>query len=626
MFTSGSELISNPGNAALGYSGGVQYGGNPNANPLAGVNTILGQVQQQEYAASESRRQRAIQQQEKLAQDLAMSGVSLFNMKGQSGGSGGPDASFVPLDADKEILMDRANDIRKRTLLDPQGYQYDADLLKKKEDATYLNRLANLRAVDIAQKKILLSKTNNPDERARIQASIDETVNTPLTDYKMPSPYVPSVTSDLTKVWSPEILSGKGKDMRDDITVKVIDQDGNEVEVVKSGIRASALDKRKEWMGDTAAFNEARNYVSSLYNTPDFWAPDKVAELNGFISQYNTDRGFKPGDPHYAPQIAEVFVTADGPKIQRRPLDPTNIADMMYSIGAAHAGQLDASQELKRTASQIAKEKEQMDLNKQRVQQGWANVGLRRKELALKAEKAKGTQKRAMQDASEVMKLLDTGNRKAEPIKSYFADLEKTGLAKGLMDEVIGAGNNVEDFKVHRLRPNDQFIRNMAGVQYVKPNGELQKAVSDIEQAAIIYPKNGNPNDARFVFSYSTYEPVFGPNGEIMMKGDEGQGAPMMKKVQKWKAVTASDAIRNIPISMNNFGDLNEKDRAEMEESINYFDDVMGGGFGDEEAQSSPAQQTQKQPPVQSKIKVGTVKQIGGKSYIYAADGWHVSE
>jgi hypothetical protein len=554
MFTSASDITSNPGNAALGYSGGVGYSANPaDTNPGAPIQSVLGQIAQTEEKKRIAEKTRQQKEQDELASYLAGTGESVFNMKGPDGKPSG----FTMLPQDREYVNERVNEIRNKVISEPGTYKFDADLKSKEQELKQLTDLAGIRATEVAKRKVLAASTNDMRERERILKSIEDIEKEPVYSFKTPSAYLPSPTWSFDGLGlSKDILSGKNKEATDILQVGTEkDADGNEIIISRPGIRASILDKRNEWRRGSKEFTEAENMVKAFYADPSATSFESIFQLNQDAAAFNKARGLKPGDANYVPPVGEVFPDSS---VELPPINDTNIANIAYALLAQKAGQVGVGKEIKKTKSQLEKEQNEMNIAKGNLQINREYLELAKakfeadKDKMTKEERIEGDRKiNAMSDALGVYELISQPTTKAlDKVINSVKEGERSGLNKIIQE----MGGSAQDYNVRPLSVSDGTIVNIAAIRGYNQKGEPNKITTKPQYGYVVVPKNGDLSKARFVFSYKINKPMVDEEtGEIAVNAKTK--LPRMQEVVEWKALSPQEAIKSKSMASNNYDD-----------------------------------------------------------------------
>lgn len=381
----GSNILSYTGNAGLaaGANNGAIL---PDAgNSYAGLQNTLDRLNEQQARMNILKYQQHIKDQEDLAQTLAQTGESVFNMRGPNG----QNMSFQPLPEDQKKLEEAATDIRKSILSNPNGFRYDQNYYKKLADFNRMRNHAGIRAVAYDKYNTAAATTNDPNERQSILGSREaEIMNRPLEDYHMPEPHLPHFTYNPENfISSKEAANDKNQNVFE--VASGTDDKGNLVHTSMVGLGDNMLDFRPRVYRDSKnhadAANLATNYLHGIVRDPA-----AVMEHNRNIDAINKQRGYvdaqgNPVSPHYIPHVADVVQTENGPQVRVNTENPVDIA---YSVMAEKYGALQPSKEIKKDAFELKKEalaedKVQLDMEKTRKQMGLIDAEIAKKKAEI---------------------------------------------------------------------------------------------------------------------------------------------------------------------------------------------------------------------------------------------------
>lgn len=607
QFVSGSEITNNPGNAALGYSSGVEYNANPaDTNPFQGIQSTLTTLQAQHENRRLLDRQQKLKQQEDFAKYLSDSDEHLFNIPGE----GGRNTGLEILPGDSEALLGKTDDLRRHQRSKWQTWQWDPEIRNKNAHLRQLRNLATIRSRDVAQKRVQLANENDPAERAKIQASIDKTMNEPLSEATMPEPYLPPVSGSITKIGiDKDVLSGTKKDVMDDVVVSSrVDNDGNEVVTTRSLVRPSALDPRGKLTPGTEEFKEAFNLVRRYYNDPSFMNVQHIQDMNQAVDEYNAHFGLSGSGA--AQHIAEAMPNG---QIVGKPLNAKNIGDIAYALAIEHAGKMGSNKEIKRTSTQIADDKTKINLAKaeSKRQESELNLAWKKfendKNKLSKEEREQEKEKLESRNVATTVYKTLANSSAGRPLVDVIAKVPEADKA-GLIQTVSSSGIDLDNYNVSALNSADATVKNIAGVQYVNQQGQLQKGVARPTYAYVAKPKSGNMSDAKFVIGYPDMEDVVYPPdsdkaGQVQMGTD---GKPKKKKVTNWKVISPQEAIGSYISARSNFSNITAPMQARMDASSDLLTEMMGG--------TTPASQPTEKI-IKSDAKGNKYEQINGKWY-----------
>jgi len=592
MFTSASDITSNPGNAALGYSGGVGYSTNPaDTNPSAPIQSVLGQIAQTEERKRIAEKQRQQKEQDELAAYLASTGESVFNMKGPDGKSSG----FTMLPQDREYVNERVNEIRNKVISEPGTYKFDADLKAKEQELKQLTDLAGIRATEVAKRKVLAAGTNDMLEREEILKSIEDIEKEPVYSFKTPEAYLPSPTWTIEGLGvDKDTLTGKNDKALDMLQIGVeIDKDGNEVVISRPGIRGSVLDTRGKMRRGSPEYNVARNMVKALYKDPSALTKDAMLQLNSDIADYNSARGLTPADANYAPPVAKVY--GDG-TVEMPELNDETIRNIAYGLLVQKTGQVGVGKEIKKTKRELEKEQNEMNIAKGNLQINREYLELAKakhrdeKDKMTKEERIEGDKElNAMTDALDIYEIL-TAESKPKNMDFSIAETKRS-IGETILENT---GLDISQYNVSDLPGSDATITNIAGARGYNAQGQPSKVSIKPKFAYRFTPKNGDISQTKLVFGYKINKPMIDDEtGEIVMDKKSLGKLPKMQEVLEWKIQNPLEAIATRSMASNNF---NDKSATEIDRDARAKE-MLKGMFSKNSTPSAPAPQKQPSAP-----------------------------
>ncbi len=607
-FISGSDILSNPGNAALGYSSGVAYNSNPNSEtPFGtGVQSSLLALQQEQAYNRQVQAAQAIKERNDLAEYLAGTGQSPFNMKGESG----QDMSFNMLPDDRQHIEQKADELRRKIVQNPTTWKFDPEIKKQQSEFNQLRHHAGMRAIDYANKQQQMAKSNDVEERTGIQSNIEsELTGKKLDEYHLPAPYLPAPTGDITKIVPADVLSGKDKNAWDDINSTIVDQNGNQVQVTYPGIRASVLDVRGRLLPGSPEFTNAANMVTRMYNNPSLMSSWHILAENKAIDKYNADRNLTPDSPNYANHLAEVLPNGE---VIPKPLNARTIPDVTYSLLASHAGQLGREAKITKTAAEVGKDKLDIVAKKADIAKKYADIENDKQRLKLDRDKMTkadyDNQNAELQSKTAALGILENIHSASnfKNIDEVIRSVPK-GVASGLATTLAEDGIATDDYEVAVVNKN---MRPIAGLQKQKLDGTFATGVTDPEYTYILKPKSGNISDYKYLVGYKTLEPEKKADGSVVI--NKSNNKPQMREVTAWKTVTPQEAIGNSIKVNKNFYNISDKTGNDINRAIDYFGSITG-------AQSPMPQVAQQSeaPPAE-----GAKRTDNGKRQLYTGGQW----
>lgn len=608
--TPGSELLSNPGNAALGYSSGADFNIGPNSQPLQGLDNTIGKLMDEEHQVQVMRYQKRLKEQDELATRIAETGGSAFNISGP----GGQNMSFTPLPEDKKVLDQKADEIRRALISNPTGYKYSDDIAQKQQEFNALKNHASQRSVFAATTRSEAAKTNDQEDR---QGMIDNLQNEvyghKLTDFVTPSPYL-NKPSWSDETFHPKDVFNKEK-MAALATTTQKDAQGNEIEVNNMGYPIDKLDIRSNITpGNQKIWSEANNMLGRFTNSKYVKDPNFYIEQNAAIDRFNQERGLtdangNPISQHAIPHIADV--TPQGAIVPNKNL---SMQDFVYAMTTPSHGAITQETKLKKDAIDLAKENEgikksEADIKHQKAQEGQENRKINETIRHNKAEEDLAREKNlpdleeANNAANTVLKhIVDTRiNGKFISLDAAIKTLP-SGEASGIEKAASDRGIDIKGYKVARINSNDEVVRDIAGVQYQNETGNYVKGVARPEYAYYLRSNTGNPADDKYIIGYKTTKPSVDDKG-VQKLGKNNK--PQLEQSIEWKTTTPQEAAGNVIRSRKNFDNITDKTTEAIGHAANKVAEGLGGA-------ASSAQQ-----PAE------TTKSFNGKTYVKRGDKWY---
>lgn len=611
-FVSGTDILSNSGNAALGYSSGVEYNANPmDTNPFGTVQSTLSSIQTQDAARRESMRLQGLQEQKELADFLIGTGKSAFNLSTPDGQGMG----FNPLEEDRQALNDAADDLRRSVMANPTKWKFDPEIQKKIADFKQLTTHASIRSVDVANKLAKAAAANNPEERDRIMQSIEGTRKTGLSDFRSPEPYLPQETFSVEKFYSPDVITGKNKEAWQTYgSTATVDQNGNEVQVDTVGLTDNVLDFRPRMKRGSAEYDQAINLVRSFYASPMSRDPGAIDNMNKRIDAINAQRGYTPNSTHFIPHIGQPLPNG------QIAYNDMPVEDLAYSLMAEKYGNLTQRQKVKRTASHIAKERQDMVNDRERLKNERDRIAIEKKKaedgnLTADERKQLRLETAAQSDALKVIEMLSPTSTSPSateildkmPPETKVAWAEKMGIPV----------TDLENYNLKSLKVGDVAVKSLAAIQYKTPKGALGYGVQKPEYVYVAVPKSGGVRDAMVVVGYNDERQAKDEKGNPKTDTDD---KPVMEKFVDNKVMSLYDAVGSYIQGSQRFTDS----KARIDAANQYLNDYFSGG-GTQAAPQAPQQQSPAAiPPAIMKMAPGgkgvTPVEDNGKIY-YMVNG-----
>lgn len=567
-FVSGTEIVANPGNAALGYSGtGVEYNTNPaDTNPFANIQGTLARIQDEDAKMRYVKHLEHRKDQEDLAQFLSniKGNGSAFNIKGPDG----KNMSFSPLPQDQQVLAEKADELRKLALRNPDNYAFDPKILKKKEEYDNLIAHAGMRSVSDAQNRLSAAQSTDIEDReGYLKHNKAEIEDKALTDFHRPNPYMPNPKTQGLNIFDPKMLSNK-----DSYAIRgtSIAKEGNiDVQTDLTGLKDDIVDVRGKIKPGTNAFNEAVIMAQRFISSPNTQNPQVIIDMNKRIDANNAARGYKPGDAHYQPHVAEV--KPDG-TVGFTSTDPAQIAGaiMFESYGGLQPVKkpTKALAEQQKTEAQTTEVKTKIQ-NERRT---YHKIGAEIAHLNAQTEEAKA---RTAKLEGEAKKLAEKEQADIEevnsPVASYLnvvADASKKKfkpIPAGIAPALSNAGIDASQYTMTNINPSDEGVSHIAGIQKTNDKGVATEGINAPSAAYYLKSNTGDPKNDMIAVSY---------------KKSPTETA--------WKTIKPNEAVENIIKSRKNFKNITDKTTATIGKSQNKLNEVFG------KAAEEPAQEAKR--------------------------------
>jgi len=607
-FITGSDLTSNPGNAALGYSSGIAYNANPEIqNPFAGIQSSLSSLQNEEVYRRQLAAQQAQKEKDELAAHLAETGQSVFNMKGENG----QNMSFSPLQEDYDIMRGGADEIRKSTMGNPTGWKFDLDRIAKEQRQQQLVRHAGVRAVEVAKLQQAAAATNDPQERADILNHISKIKSQKVDDFISPDPYMPKAKYDVNKFIQEDVINGKNKEAWQTFDVNSVDDKGAQKTESLSGISNNVLNWKTKAQPGSELYANAVNMANGFYNSNVARDPRALLAQNKRNAEINAFRGFKPGDSGYVQNIAEVLPNG---QIQYTGLSPVETA---YTLTAEAYGGPQVNRELKKTAAETTKEKLDIAGKRADIAKTYADIENARKRLEVDKDKMTKADYDNQNDILEAKtaalnvqkNLTSAGNFMGIP---EIINSVPEGNRSGLSTTLANNGIDPSTYEMAILNRNDQTIKHISGVQSQKQDGTYSSGVSAPQYTYLLKPKSGNLADYRYLIGFKELQEMKNQDdGTVII--NKKTNKPQMQEVMQWKTVSPQEAIGNSVKAAKNFYNITDKTGENINRAVDYFDKLSGA--------AEPAAPKENNSDAQPAVE-GAKKMEGGKRMLFTNGVW----
>lgn len=324
-YTTGNDILSYRGDPGLAAGAGT--GLSPiTVNPLAGLDTTLDRIQEQNHREALLDYQQKLQRQEDLRKMLSETGGSVFNMKSPQTGQ---NMSFTPLPEDAKVLNQKALEQRKLIIANPDNYWFNEDYQKNNLDLNQLTSEAGMRATAYGQYNQDLLKSNDPDEQTDIKNLRDSEIHGhKLGEGYMPEPFLPKPVINEGNLIDAKALADENNWNPKEY---IYYEDGNEIRSKISTLSPNVGDFRQTLTpgskGYTDAVQMSKSYLKTIATNPQF-----VQSQNQQIDALNKAYGYtnaqgQPVNPHYIPHIADIVTQQDGtPRVRVNTADAATVA------------------------------------------------------------------------------------------------------------------------------------------------------------------------------------------------------------------------------------------------------------------------------------------------------------
>lgn len=581
-FISGSDILNNSGNAALGIgSGAVPYVGNPaNTEPFKGISDAYNTLQQQQAQKDLIDYKNKLDQQDQLAKTLSKFGGGAFNITDPVTGK---NTGLEPLPEDKQILQQKADSIRRQMLENPDGYQFDEKLLQDQDEYNNLLRHASMRA--FAKTNAYQEAHNTADlneQKAILDNAKSEIDDHALTDYYQPKPYFAKPVYDPFKEFLPEDV------LRNKEYIKQF-QSG------KEGLDNKIIDIAGQVLPNTRKLQVAQEMQRDFLNNVNTLNPQQVISQNANIDRINQDRGLVQGMAGWTPHIAEVDMTnPQQPQVVPTPYArfPQYVAQNLIT---QRYGGLNYSADYEKQQTQKRKDEAEINASKAKAAKDWFDI-----------QKGK-TQKNeddyaAMSTNKEISDLYHTA-KQGTPIDANKITPQDKKTWVESVKTIEDIGLNPSDYKIYDL-PKQAITTNLINETFT-PKGTKNAIPLNAVSGQLIESKDGNPDNNRWVIKYIdpsiTKKDKTSSDDTQVWKNAEGDivDSPYMTKV-----LTNKEALKQLIQSNNN----NSKDLGEdIGRAHNYYDqhkeEMYNGGTSGQQPKQSNNKQPDNQQPAQNETQ-----------------------
>lgn len=282
-----SELLSYHGDAGL--AAGANPGGilPQQGDPFGGISNTIDQIHGELMQEKLLDYKQKAQDQENLANMLASTGGSVFNMKDPKSGQ---NMSFSPLPDDQKVLDQKASDLRDMILKNPDKYMYDRNYLNAKQEYTGLVNHAGVRSAAYSKYSTDAQASQDPDERKDIMAQRDQEVGGhKLTEFHMPEPHL----GDIPVADPIDEKDYKDPKTHENFGTAIKTVDGVDYELQKHGIPTSIVYAPMSDFSTKGMIN-ANKYLQQFQKSPVSKDPAYITQMNAAIDKNAESRGTKP--------------------------------------------------------------------------------------------------------------------------------------------------------------------------------------------------------------------------------------------------------------------------------------------------------------------------------------------
>ena len=295
-YQTANDLLAYQGNPAL--AAGANNGIVPQqGDPFAGLGNTIDQVNEHHARIALLNYQQKLKDQEDLANLLASTGGSVFNMKGANG----QNVSYTPLPEDQKILDSKAKDLRTTILANPDNYWADPNYLDKLNEYKSLVNHAGIRSKAYTDFNLDAQKETDPQEQADILGQRNSEIKGyKLTDFHNPEPHLPSIPpGDPSDFVSKEAMEKKNWLLSgDDVSKETYLVPNQYITDPRTLVPGNPLYVKALKLG--------QKYLTSLAPQDLQDAKTAVPALNRATIEYNQGRGLTPGDPGYMEPIYSI--------------------------------------------------------------------------------------------------------------------------------------------------------------------------------------------------------------------------------------------------------------------------------------------------------------------------------
>lgn len=582
-YMTGSELTANPGNAALGYSSGVEYGVNPAIqNPLSGIDSTLAKIQDEDARMRIERHREQQKEQEDVVKMLQETGGSLFNMRDEAGRN----VSFTPLPQDKKILSEKADALRRMVINNPRDYQFNPEFHKAKQELDYYKTHAGQRALYRAKNLNEASSELIPSARQERLSHLEREIDgKSLEDFHTPEPYMRQQPLDVPFVEVKpvkRVMQGP-KDAAGNYTQKTIEETPIE-----------GFDQRAQYVQGTPYFEKVNNYYKSLANSQTFNDPREIIAINTDIVKKNQQLGLTPQDANFIEPVGIVDEQTGMVSINPDPYQTVRSLNVLKNYRASESSSFDKG----RTQADIDRNKlktqqkhydDQANYWREQIKTAKKNADTARMKAEQKSPEEKAEAEFRISALNANSDLAETNSRYA---KKAVVPVSKQGDPKAF-EYFKNKGINTNDYLIANIPVGDKTVASIGAKPLIKAVAGKEKrlGIAKYDYAYYLRSKDGDSNKDLYMLVYPSSKP--NGAGEV-------------------EVVTHEQAIGNIVDSKANLPEkFNDKDIKRKDYAINMYRERNATGRQSATQQDAPS----------SRGRIIATKVKNGKTYVQYENG-----
>lgn len=572
----GSDILNYRGDAGLGLGGGsgVQYVGNPaNTNPLAGIDSTVDLLERHALDAQNKLWQQKIADRDATAKwlvGLQNSGQSAFNMKDAQGNN----MSITPLQADKQEMDAKANEINEYMMQHPNAGQWDVNLRKLVQEHNDLVNHAGFRATQMMKARLEASANPDPAEQQAILDNADkEIAQRKLSEFYTPMPYMNKAPIESGFDESVFDLKKHPENAQEKL-VQTKDAQGNQILQTHGFFNPSVVDQRTDIMADPKRAAKAERYAA-LYSHILENSPQAVIAQNRDIDRAQAQLRARGDNTTVIPKIYDVVQAPNG-QLQVVNLKPdATAADKVWYLKAPKYLSSSISEKAGKTALDVQGEKADIAKKQADVAHMYASI----KDMKQKAEQAKidnnedewAANTAAAEVAQTLLPLKTADWNKASWVKDAPELTVKKGKEggwfgigaepeqKAKLDELVknSTGHNFDSYLFVPL-PQSKSTTDMGGKRLLDDKGKISNTTEQPEKAFYLHQPGTEHRKDILLFGYLT-------------NPDDTKNP----KQYDWRIVTQHEAVHNYTNALNNFASDKEKTPLKAIKAYKQTHDVL---------------------------------------------------